>query len=238
MKRNLIYCFIFIFCSFQTIAYAQLSYSELALTGRGDLKLVGDEVKLQPSVYNAYLKMREAALKEGVSIQIVSGYRSFDRQKQIWNRKYVKFISKGMKPQNAIDEIIKYSTIPGTSRHHWGTDIDIIDNNVAVKGGYLTEENYSDDGAYVKLKKWMDLNSERFGFYIVYTDNITRKGFKHEPWHYSYKELSYSCLSSFLKIDLLLLLRNLDIKGQVFFTNDFIEKYLNEYVSDINPILK
>ena len=34
-----------------------------------------------------------------------------------------------LEPKKAISEIIRFSTVPGTSRHHWGTDIDIIDGN-------------------------------------------------------------------------------------------------------------
>ena len=238
MNKNFIHYFIIVCFCVQTSFYAQTNFSDFALIGKGDLVLVGEDIKLQPEAYKAYEAMRSAALKEGISIQIISGYRSFGRQKQIWNRKYAKFISKGMKPQKVNEKIIEYSTIPGTSRHHWGTEIDIIDRNAHLEKSYLTEDNFSGEGAYVKLKKWMDLNAEKFGFYLVYTKKSTRKGFKYEPWHYSYKNLSKRCLKYFLKMDLQLLMNNKAIDGSEFFSDDFVEKYVSENILDINPKLK
>lgn len=238
MIKSFSHYFVIVCLCVQSSFYAQTSFSNLALTGKGDLALVGEGIKLQPETYEAYEVMRKAALKDGISIQIISGYRSFERQKQIWNRKYAKFISKGMKPQKANEKIIEYSTIPGTSRHHWGTEIDIIDRNAHVTKAYLIEENFSDEGAYAKLKKWMDLNAEKFGFYLVYTKKSTRKGFKYEPWHYSYKGLSKRCLKYFLEIDLQLLMRNKAIHGSEFFSDDFVQKYVSENILDINPKLK
>ena len=42
----------------------------------------------------------------------------------------------------AIDKIIEYSTLPGTSRHHWGTDIDIIDAEPPEEGDVLLPKNF------------------------------------------------------------------------------------------------
>ena len=233
--RNCIFYLLFItgLCT-----YAQCDYSNLALTGRGDLELVGTKVKLHPDAYKAFIKMKEAALKEGISIKILSGYRSFLVQKNIWNRKYKKFISEGMSPEKALDKIIEYSTLPGTSRHHWGTEIAIIDNSVKSPTHYLVEKNFTRGGSYEKMKKWMDEHSEKFGFYLVYTKNEHRKGFKYEPWHYSYKPISYSCFKKQTTSDLLYLLNSIDIQGSDYLTNDFLSKYLNEQVLDINPKLK
>ena len=61
--------------------FCQDRYSEFALTGRGDLELVGDSYKLQKETYNAFIKMQQVALREGISIQIVSSYRSYNHQK-------------------------------------------------------------------------------------------------------------------------------------------------------------
>ena len=48
----------------------------------------------------------------------------------------------------------------------------------------------------------MDISANRFGFYLVYTKNSNRKGFKHEPWHYSYKPLSQSYLKDYKKLNI------------------------------------
>lgn len=76
---------------------------------------------------------------------------------------------------------MEYSTIPGTSRHHWGTDIDIIDANQPYKGDPLESDKFHGDGPFCALKEWMDLHANTFGFYLVYTDNDKRTGFYYEP---------------------------------------------------------
>ena len=230
--------YIFYFLLITGICTNAQCYSNLALTGRGDLELVGAKVKLHPEAHTAFLKMKSAALEEGVSIKILSGYRSFEKQKVIWNRKYKNFISKGIPPKKALETIIEYSTLPGTSRHHWGTEIDVIDDSVKKPAYYLVEKNFIKGGSYEKLKNWMDLNSEKFGFYLVYTNNSSRKGFKYEPWHYSYKPISYDCYKKFVNIDLLDMLNTLDVHGSNYLTTDFINNYLNEQIRDINPKLK
>jgi len=220
------------------IGSAQNIYSEDALTGKGDLELFGNTNRLQKEARIAFFKMQNEALKESVSIQIVSGYRSFNSQKSIWNRKYSKFTSEGFSPEESFRKIIEYSSLPGASRHHWGTEIDIIDAYKIEPRELLIEENYSENGVYSNLKKWMDKNSERFGFYLVYTDYENRKGFKYEPWHYTYAPLSKLMLKEFLKIDLLIFFKTEDVGGNEYFSKDFLNKYLQENVLDINIDLK
>ncbi len=217
---------------------AQQGPSELALTGRGDLILVGEKKQLQDEVYQAFLAMQKAALKDGIFIEIVSGYRSFDRQRKIWNRKYESYVDRGLTPQEAMKRIIEYSTIPGTSRHHWGTDIDIIDKNALQPENVLVEENYKVQGVYRRLGIWMDLNAENFGFVLVYTDIIGRKGFHYEPWHYSYKTISSKYLREYRKIEFHQLFETIDLKGKEFIRDEFLKKYYSENILDINPLLK
>jgi len=221
-----------------SVAVSQSNYSELALTGRVDLELVGGNYKLQEEVQIAFVKMKSAARKEGVLIEIVSEYRSFERQLSIWNRKYQKFISSGFSPEAAVKKNIQYSTLPGTSRHHWGTDVDVIDGFVKMPRDVLIEENFLETGVYSKLKKWMNENSEKFGFYLVYTDDPNRKGFKHEPWHYSYKPLSDILLKEFSEIDLVYFFKTVKINGMDHISEDFLDQYIEENMLGINPLLK
>lgn len=220
------------------ISNAQSTYSVDALTGKGDLLLVGNEFKLQKEAYEAFKKMQSEAIKDGIQIKILSSYRSYNKQKNIWNRKYSNYISKGLTSQQAIQKIIEYSTLPGTSRHHWGTDIDIVDGAVAIPQNSLTTKNYEPKGVFENLKKWMDSNSEKFGFYLVYTNNLERRGFKYEPWHYSYKGLSKTMLEDFLKINKDLLFQNTNLKGINSMSEEFISKYYLEHILDINTSLK
>ncbi|MFD0761945.1 M15 family metallopeptidase [Lutibacter aestuarii] len=220
------------------MVFSQIKYSENALTGQGNLNLIGENYKLQPKVLEAFKQMSLQAKKDGILIQIVSAYRSFDRQLSIWNRKYASYVSEGLTPQRAIEKIIEYSTIPGTSRHHWGTDIDIIDGAVIKPKELLIEENYNENGSFSKLKKWMDINSERFGFYLVYNNDEDRKGFKYEPWHYSYQSISKPMLKQFLILDLNDIIKENSLKGNKYITDQIIAKYTLENILDINKNLK
>ena len=197
------------------------------------------EVQLLRKAFEAYLEMQDAALKEGISITAVSSYRSFARQKAIFERKYMRFTQNdGLTPQAAFEKIIEYSTIPGTSRHHWGTEIDIIDGSKPRVGDVLVEEKFHANGPYVKLKKWMDFNANDYGFYLVYTNDHNRKGFNYEPWHYSFKELSKPMLDTYLRHDLKSVLREANFKGAALLSEDLIERYIEEHIKDINPELR
>jgi LAS superfamily LD-carboxypeptidase LdcB len=185
----------------------------------------------------AFMEMKKEAKKEGINIEVVSAYRSFQRQKEIFERKYKKYTSQGLNSSEAINKIIEYSTIPGTSRHHWGTDIDIIDANTARPENVLKEENFYGNGSYCKLKEWLNEHSESFGFYEVYTNNSKRKGFKYEPWHFSYAPVSKPMLQQYKKLDLKTILEEENILGNEYFSEEFIQKYRNQNILDINPKL-
>ncbi|MGB1217047.1 MAG: M15 family metallopeptidase, partial [Saprospiraceae bacterium] len=88
---------------------------------------------LRKGTYNAYLKMWEAAKKDGVQLFCISATRGFGRQSAIWESKWLgvkkvegKNLAKAIpNPAQRALKILEYSSMPGTSRHHWGTDIDI-----------------------------------------------------------------------------------------------------------------
>ena len=84
----------------------------------------------------------------------------------------------------------------------------------------------------------MDINAKRFGFYRPYNNNPKRKGFKYEPWHYSYLPVSKKYLSKFLEIDIVEVISKADIEGKELFSDDFIANYINYNILEINPDLK
>ncbi len=221
----------------QSMAQEQ-EFSMEELMGKAKIKLHGKDVNLRKEAFQAFRQMQEAAKKEGIDIKIVSSYRSFDRQVEIFERKYDTYTDDmGMEPLEAIDKIIEYSTIPGTSRHHWGTEIDIVDGSVEAEGDVLVAEKFEGDGPYAKLKAWMDEHSEEFGFYLVYTDNPKRRGFKYEPWHYSYAPLSIPMLTTFRKRNIMHYLDKEEFLGLDHFTTGFIRTYITDNILDINPDL-
>lgn len=232
--------FIFSFLLFSScISFSQQEFTIAQLTGKGEGPKLGlvSLNRLQKDTREAFDSMWAAALIDGVDIKIVSGYRSFERQKQIWTSKYNRFTSDGMSPTEVIDKIIEYSTIPGTSRHHWGTDIDIIDNGETRPKSALEEEHFVEGGVYYKLKQWMDTHAHEYDFYLVYTNDENRKGFKYEPWHYSYEPVAKRMLKEFSQIDIKKILISDGLVGAEYFSEAFIKRYLNENVLDINPIL-
>ena len=110
-------------------------YSILELMGKEQIDLFGEGINLRKEAHDAFVAMKKAAYQDGIAIKIVSSYRDFYRQQAIWERKYIQYTEvDGMQPVPAMEKIIEYSTIPGTSRHHWGTEIDIIDGNAKANG--------------------------------------------------------------------------------------------------------
>ncbi len=225
--------------SFPGLAYSQeVEYSVLELMGKTDIPLHGKGIDLRKQAHDAFVAMKKMAYDDGIDLQVVSSYRSFERQAAIWERKFMRFTGDDdMEPLAAIDKIIEYSTIPGTSRHHWGTDIDIIDGSKKVEGDVLVPEKFGADGPFGDFKKWMDENSQRFHFYLVYTDEPKRKGFKYEPWHYSFAPLSIPMLTQFRSKNILQLLEKEDFLGSEYFTNGFVNTYIRDNILDINTEL-
>lgn len=223
--------------TFITLGQTKIPTQELI--GKGNPKLTKNKFySLRPEVAQQFELMKNAALKDGILLKVVSSTRNFDHQNRIWNRKYVRFRESGLTHNQTINKIIEYSTIPGTSRHHWGTDVDLIDGNIKTVGDVLDPSKFATDGPFCDLRAWLEENANTFGFYIVYTANKSRKGFNYEPWHYSYKPLSKAYLNAFQKLDITKILKENKLKGSQYFTSKFIEKYIKYNVNDINPILK
>ncbi|WP_029449941.1 M15 family metallopeptidase [Cellulophaga baltica] len=223
-----------------SITFAQdkdTEYSILELMGKSDVKLYGKGINLRKEAHDAFIEMKRAAYTGGIDLKIVSSYRSFDRQQVIFENKFIKYTDAGMAPLDAISKIIEYSTIPGTSRHHWGTDIDVIDGYQKVSGDVLVPSKYGEGQPFADFKKWMDENSEKFGFYLVYTDDKKRRGFKYEPWHYSYAPISIPMLETFRSKNLLQIYKDEDFLGSEHFTSGFLRTYITDNVLDINSKL-
>ena len=235
MRKLIVFLFFLICNEF----YSQATVDLEIIIGKSQSNLVGDSIRLEFNTYKAFKKMEAAAKRDGIYLKIVSAYRGFERQKLIWNNKYEKFTNDfSLEPEKAISEIIRFSTVPGTSRHHWGTDIDIIDGNFPDEENVLVSEKFEKDGLFYKLKNWLDNNSENFGFYLTYTNDKNRKGFEFEPWHYSYKPVSVKYYRALIKTDLKKIIKSLDINGSDYFDESFIDTYIAENIMDINPDLK
>ena len=235
-KRNLL-CILMLLLA-NKLMHTQEINTEI-LIGMDNSRIVSDTILLEKETYSAFIKMKDAAEKDGIVIKLVSGFRDFYRQQMIWNNKYKKFTNEfSLDGPTAIKEIIRFSTIPGTSRHHWGTEIDIIDKNFENEKDLLISKKYEEGGIFNSLKKWMDKNSKRFGFYIVYDDDSNRPGFECEPWHYTYKPVSNLYQREFLKLDLKSIISKTKVEGKEFINDEFIKKYIDENIMGISSHLK
>ncbi len=140
--------------------------------------------------------MRRAAAARGIELEVVSGFRDFDRQVLIWNRKFRgekplydadgRLLDAGqMSPAERIDAILNWSALPGASRHHWGTDLDFVDGATAPgRQAELTAAEFAPDGPFAALSSWLEQHAARFGFFRPYRGRLS--GVRAEPWHYSF----------------------------------------------------
>ena len=136
--------------------------------------------------FQAYLAMRDSALLDGITLTIVSATRNFNRQKQIWDRKWQNTPGND---STKIRQIMRYSSMPGTSRHHWGTDLDFIS----------VEPNYWTHGEGLRIYNWLCLNAHKFGFFQPYIADPARTGYAEERWHWSYRPLSEGYLEAYIQ---------------------------------------
>ncbi len=151
----------------------KLPYIELI--GKGDPKLFGNGYLLRKEAYDAFIAMQNDAKKNGTPIYVVSSYRDYDHQKRIWERKFKQYTNSGMSPLASMNKIIEYSTIPGTSRHHWGTDIDIVDGRYIDTPNILSASHFEPDKPFYELGVWLQENAKSYGFHLVYTNEPIEK---------------------------------------------------------------
>ena len=160
-----------------------------------------------------WLSMCAAAKQDGLDIAIASGFRSFERQLLIWQLKIrgeravynlegSPINTEGLEPAELITAIMLFSALPGASRHHWGTDIDVYAPNL-LPDGYqlqLTASEYAEKGPLHSLHQWLKRYASDFNFYFPY-ENYTG-GVAAEPWHLSHHPVAKQ-YEKILTIDLL-----------------------------------
>lgn len=179
------------------------------LTGQAEDHLVelADGHRLQAAAARAFELLQADAAAAGFRLAIASSFRSFGRQLLIWNGKAC-----GERPVHddagcpvdlaALDveaqrqAILRFSALPGASRHHWGTDLDVFDAG-AVAEGYqvaLSPQEVAPGGVFDALHCWLDEHIARgraHGFFRPYAQD--RGGVAPERWHLSYAPLAAGC---------------------------------------------
>jgi LAS superfamily LD-carboxypeptidase LdcB len=156
---------------------------------------------LHPDAAHAFLTMRAAAAPAGLELEPASGFRDFERQVAIWNDKYsgrralldrhgTVLDPAVMTADEIVRAILHWSALPGASRHHWGTEIDVIDRRAlgSDRQAQLIAAEYAPNGVFAKLDRWLSEHAESFGFFRPY--DLDRGGVQPEPWHLSYAPVS------------------------------------------------
>jgi len=187
---------------------------------------------LRTEALEAFRKMHQAAGEENIKLTIVSATRNFNHQKRIWEAKWNGTTLVDGKDLRTVKDhherariILKYSSMPGTSRHHWGTDIDINSVN----------PEYFEKPEGKKVYDWLAENAGDYGFCQTYTkkDSLRKTGYEEEPWHWSYTPVSSALLNKYKSI-----VKPEDIKGFKGDKTVVGVRMIEEYVVGINPLCK
>ena len=186
------------------------------VTGQTQEHLVLDEesnLLIHKEALASLKTMREDAAAAGFSLKLASGFRSFDQQLNIWNKKALGLRplldSNGLaldystlSPTEIVYAILRWSALPGASRHHWGSDIDVYDSS-RIPDGYkvqLVPQETGPGGVFEEFHFWLDDNLKHYNFFRPYAHDLG--GIAPERWHLSYaplanefqKELTYELL--------------------------------------------
>jgi len=188
------------------------------------------KIYLRKEAFEAYLQMKNAADLDSVDLKIASATRNFYYQKDLWGKEWNgttlvdgKNLLKSIPDkQERFKKILEYIAVPGTSRHHWGTDIDINGANLS----YFKKDKGK------KEYEWLKKNAYLFGFCQTYNLKGSERptGYNEEKWHWSYIPLSRKFTQEYKN-----LMKNEDIRG--FEGDEYVaeQDLINNYVLSINP---
>ncbi|HXL96742.1 MAG TPA: M15 family metallopeptidase [Steroidobacteraceae bacterium] len=168
---------------------------------------------LHPDAATAFLALRAAAVQSDIDLAPVSSFRTFQHQLTIWNDKFhgrrplLDQDGRALDPavmseEQIVRAILLWSALPGASRHHWGTEIDLIDRHTLPQGQrpQLIPIEYAAGGVFERLGAWLPRHCQDYGFFLPYDRD--RGGVRPEPWHLSFAPVSSTALPA-LTVDVL-----------------------------------
>jgi LAS superfamily LD-carboxypeptidase LdcB len=209
-----------------------------------DLNAAADDrptMLVHQEVVGPLRELQQCAADAGFDLQLCSGFRSFERQRLIWNSKLSGLRpvvdDKGMEldlaalsPWQQVQAVLRWSALPGASRHHWGTDMDIYDA-AAMPEGYqiqLVPEEVEGSGIFAPMHDWLDAQLARRNFYRPYANDTG--GIAPERWHISYRPIAENYARSLTADALAQCLRQSDIllvDVVLEHLDEIIRRYLN-----------
>lgn len=158
---------------------------------------------LNDSCFKGFLDLKKRASEQDLELAIVSSFRSFEAQKNIWNKKARgerELLNDQGQPleynqlskEEMVAAILRWSAFPGLSRHHWGTDLDVFDEK-ALKSYQeefpdyqiqLVPSEYESGGPFEELGAFLKEELARSEFFRPYEQDLG--GVAIEPWHISH----------------------------------------------------
>jgi hypothetical protein len=165
--------------------------------------LEGTKFLVHQQMLHEFLKLQQHAKKDGFDLQVASAFRDYDRQLKIWNAKATgerQILDDHERPLNysqlsptqIVFAILRWSALPGCSRHHWGSDIDVYDgNNQTAAEVKLVPSECIGNGPSARLHQWLDeqfANNNAGGFFRPYAND--HGGISPERWHLSFFPIS------------------------------------------------
>lgn len=139
---------------------------------------LNDEQSVDERCYHDLQQMMDDCRAAGLSPMICSSYRTVEKQEQLYNEKINELVAQGYSQEDAANEAGQTVAIPGTSEHHLGLALDLVDENHQVLDSSQEE---------TPVQQWLMENSWKYGFILRYPSgksDIT--GIIYEPWHYRY----------------------------------------------------
>ncbi|MGL6173296.1 MAG: M15 family metallopeptidase [Cellulosilyticaceae bacterium] len=142
---------------------------------------------MEEAYYQFYELNRELQKNGFSSLKIVSGYRSYEYQKMLYNKTFKQTLYQRRDRQVALEETEKLITPPGWSEHQLGLAIDV---SVAA----LDTEDYPiDTFEQTQQMRWMLKRSSDYGFVLRYPRHkVAVTGIKYKPYHYRYVGINHA----------------------------------------------
>lgn len=147
-----------------------------------NLSYVSGNYRLDSRIADAYKSMISAAKQDGISLKIISGFRTFSGQETLFRNKVNYYLNRGYSKQRATELAAEYVAPPGTSDHLTGLAVDLISPD-----WYSYNSNLNSDFENTKQFEWLYNNCAEYGFILRYPKGKTSiTGYAYEPWHYRY----------------------------------------------------
>ncbi len=183
-----------------------------------------------PAVIHAFWKFKQQAKADGWNLILVSGYRSYRDQRIVWNRSDDDYLQHGATDQKKrVEAIMSLVSVPGLSRHHWGTELDISESTLR---GQLVNVEPDTPERVLKFYAWMEENAPKYGFCKVY---LGKNGAVHnEPWHWSFLPYSRGYQKQFMAIQDFKRIFDINVEDVDYLMRNF-KRILKVEKRSINP---